>query len=515
MFHMTQTNTSSVGADPRRWWILAALCSVLLLVGLDLTILNVAVPVIGADLDASVGELQWIVNGYTVVLAALLLPVGQLGDRFGRKRLLLAGLVVFGIASLLCAFAPTPGFLILGRALLGLGAAFLNTLGLAVLVSVFPAEERPRAIGIQAAAVSAGMPLGPIVGGFLLENFWWGSVFLLNLPLVLIVFIALAVLVRESRSERPVRVDVTGGILAVGAVAILSYGLITAGETSWTNGIAIAGILAGLVLLVVFVIAQRRVKDPMADLSLFKESGYTWGSILSTAVQFVVFGVMFIVPQYSYVVLDASPVQVGLHLLPLIAAMILAIGVASRVRKTVGARAIMAAGFVALAAGLTLGALSDAESGFGLFALWTGLIGVGFGAAMPPALDIALAPVPSNRSGVGSALLQAQRQVGAVLGVAIMGSVLALNYRARLDTAAVPAETLETVEHSAPSGQSVAEELGSTELAANISDAFTHGMAASFWVAAGVSVACALVSVIFIRKGADQVTDPEHASETR
>lgn len=490
-------------ADPRRWWILAALCSVLLLVGLDLTILNVAIPVIGSDLGASVGELQWIANGYTVVLAALLLPAGQLGDRFGRKRLLLAGLVVFGVASLLCAFATTPDWLIVGRALLGMGAALLNTLGLTVLVTVFPPAERPKAIGIQAAAVSAGMPLGPIVGGFLLERFWWGSVFLLNLPLVLIAFIALAVMVRESRPERPVRVDVSGGVLAISSLAILSYGLITAGETSWTNGIAIAAIAVGLVLLVVFVLAQRRVRDPMADLSLFAESRYTWGSILSTAVQFIVFGVMFIVPQYSYVVLDASPVHIGLHLLPLVAAMIVAIGIASRVRKKVGARAIMAAGFAALTAGLVTGALVDAESSFWVVALWTGLIGVGFGAAMPPALDIALAPVPSSRSGVGSALLQAQRQVGAVLGVAIMGSVLAITYRARLDTGAVPVEALETVEHGAASGKAVADDLGSTDLADAVSNAFGHGMTASFWVAAGASIACAIISVTFVRRGAD------------
>jgi EmrB/QacA subfamily drug resistance transporter len=488
---------------------------VLLLVGLDLTILNVAVPVIGSDLDASAGQLQWIINGYTVVLAALLLPVGQLGDRYGRKRLLLAGLVVFGIASLLCAFATTPAVLILGRALLGMGAAFLNTLGLAVLVTVFPAGERPRAIGIQAAAVSAGMPLGPIVGGFLLEHFRWGSVFLLNLPLVLIAFVALSVLVRESRSDRPVRVDATGGVLAVSGLAILSYGLITAGETSWTNGIAIAAILVGLALLAVFVAAQRKVTDPMADLSLFAESRYTWGSVLSTAVQFVVFGVMFIVPQYSYVVLDASPVQIGLHLLPLVIAMILAIGIAGRVRRAVGARAVMAAGFLALTAGLTLGALVDAGSSFWLFALWTGLIGVGFGAAMPPALDIALAPVPAERSGVGSALLQAQRQVGAVLGVAIMGSVLALTYRSHLDITAVPTGALHTVEHSAASGKTAADATGSAELAGAVSDAFTHGMTAGLWVAAGISLACAAVSMLFIRKGADQSAGPESVSDLR
>src|SRR5699024_2289192 len=257
------------------------------------------------------------------------------------------------------------------------------------------------------------------------------------------------------------------------------------------------------------------VRDPMADLSLFTEARYTWGSILSTAVQFVVFGVMFIVPQYSYAVLDASSVEIGLHLLPLVAAMIVAIAIASRVRKTIGARAIMAAGFAALAAGLVIGAMAEPESSFWVVAVWTGLIGVGFGAAMPPALDIALAPVPSSRSGVGSALLQAQRQVGAVLGVAIMGSVLALTYRARLDTTAVPAEALETVEHSAASGKTVADELGSTDLAGAVSDAFTQGMTASFWVAAGVSVACAVISLTFVRKNADQTIEADDAVEVR
>ncbi len=507
---MALTNETSA-AGPRRWWILAALCSVLLLVGLDLTILTVAVPVIGSDLDASAGQLQWIINGYTVVLAALLLPVGQLGDRFGRKRLLLAGLVVFGLASLLCAFAPTPGWLIAGRALLGLGAALLNTLGLAVLVVAFPPDERPRAIGIQAAAVSAGMPIGPILGGFLLQNFWWGSVFLLNLPLVVVAFVALTVLVDESRSDRPVRVDVAGGLLAVSALAVLSFGLITAGETSWTNGLALSTIAAGVLLVTVFVRTQRLVRQPMANLSLFAESRYAWGTVLSAAVQFVVFGVMFILPQYSYVVLDASPVQIGLHLLPLVAAMIVTVAVAGQARKAVGARAVMVTGFLALVAGLGLGALTGGQERFWIFAVWTGLIGAGFGASMPPALDIALAPVPADRSGVGSALLQALRQVGAVLGVAIMGSVLALTYRARLDTTAVPADVLGTVGHSAASGKAVADRLASPELAGAVSDAFTHAMSASFWVAAGIAAACALVSMTFVRKGAESATEAEVA----
>lgn len=479
---------------PHRWWALGVLCLVLVVVGLDLTVLNVAVPLVATDLDASIGELQWIVNAYTVVLAALLLPAGQLGDRFGRKKLLLAALAFFGVASLICAFSTSAEMLIAGRALLGVGAAFLNTLGLAVLVTIFPPEERSKAIGIQSVAISAGIPLGPIVGGFLVEYFWWGSVFLLNVPLVILGIIGLAILVPESRASRPPRIDAFGFALAVIGLCALSYGLIDAGETGWTEPAALGGIVVGLLVLAGFVMWQRRVRDSLADLSLFSNRNYTMGSVLSSFVQFAVFGMMFILPQYSQAVLGASALATGLQLLPLVAAMIVGVQIGSSLRRRVGSRGVIMAGFAALAVGLALGALADANDGFAYMAVWTALIGFGFGMAMPPAADIALEAIPVERSGAGSALLQAQRQVGAVLGIAVMGSVLATIYRGSVDTAALPPEAAEAVRLSAASGVSVASRLGSPELVESVRVAFVGGMGAALWVCVAISVVCILLS---------------------
>lgn len=487
-------STTSCGSDPRRWWVLGALSAVLVLVGLDLTVLNVAIPLIATDLGATIGELQWVVNAYTVVLAALLLPVGRLGDRFGRRRLLLAGLAVFGIASVLCAFAPTPEWLIAGRALLGLGAALLNTLGLAVLVAVFPAEERPRAIAVQALATSAGIPLGPIVGGLLVDSFWWGSVFLLNVPLVVIVGVALAVLVPETRADPAPRLDVVGGLLGVTGLGAVSFGVIHAGEAGWADRLAVIGTVVGTVLLVAFVAHQRRVDDPVADLGLFAEPRFSWGSGLSAAVQFVVFGVMFLLPQYFQVAFGADPLGTGLALLPLVVVMLGGVLLAGALRPELGARGVLVLGFVVLAAGLAAGAMTTPASGLFYAAVWTGLVGFGFGASMPAAIDIAVAAVPTEAGGAGSALLQAQRQVGAVLGVAIMGSVLAGHYRADVETASVPPGFGPRVELGASSGMAVAHDLGDPGLAAAVSAAFVHGMGGALWVAAAVAVLCAVAA---------------------
>ncbi|OZM78955.1 MFS transporter [Pseudonocardia sp. MH-G8] len=494
---------------PRRWWALGVLSLVLLVVGLDLTVLNVAVPLVATDLDASTGELQWIVNAYTVVLATLLLPAGQLGDRFGRKKLLLGGLAFFGFASLVCASATSPELLIAGRALLGVGAAFLNTLGLAVLVAIFPPEERAKAIGIQSVAISAGIPLGPIVGGLLVEHFWWGSVFLINVPLVVIAFVGLAILVPESTASRPPRIDVLGFVLAVTGLCALSYGLIDAGETSWFAPVALLAMGVGLVALAGFVLRQRRVAEPLADLTLFGDRNYTLGSVLSAFVQFSVFGIMFVLPQFFQAVLGASELETGLWLLPLVVAMIVGVQVGAPLRPRIGSRGVIMAGFVALAVGLVLGAMNGADSGFGYAVGWTVLIGFGFGMSMPPAIDITLEAIPTEKSGGGSALLQAQRQVGAVLGVAVMGSVLATNYRGSLDTFQLPPEAAGSASYSGASGIAVAEQLGLPQFADAVRASFTAGMSAALWTCAAVTVVCVLVAAAVRPAVADRSTGAE------
>src|SRR6266581_2054315 len=243
----------------RRWWALIAIAASVLVVGLDLTVLNLALPTLARDLHASTSDLQWFASAYSLALAAALLPAGLLGDRFGRKKGLLVALVVFGVSSVACAYAGSAGALIAARALLGLGAAAILPLSLSVLPVFFTAEERPKAIAVIMAATFVGYPIGPLLGGWLLDNFWWGSVFLINVPVVLVALAAVATLMPESRSEHRPRVDVAGMLISSIGLTGLTYGVIRAGQDGWSNAIAIATIVAGAAMLAAFVAWERRV----------------------------------------------------------------------------------------------------------------------------------------------------------------------------------------------------------------------------------------------------------------
>jgi EmrB/QacA subfamily drug resistance transporter len=297
-----------------------------LVVGLDLTVLNLALPSMATDLHASTGDLQWIVDSYSLVLAALILPAGLLGDRFGRKRMLLGALVLFGAASLGCAYAVSTGQLIAARAVLGIGAAAIFPLALSVLPVLFTQEERPRAIAAIAGATMLSFPIGPIVGGYLLDHFWWGSVFLINVPVVVIAVIAVVLLLPESRSERRPSIDLSGlAVSSVGLVA-LTYGFIKAGQDGWSDAAALGLIVAGVLVLALLPFVERRIADrggqPLADLQLFGSAGFRWGTILATLVSFAMFGLFFALPQYFQDIQGQSPLGSGVRLLPMVVGML-------------------------------------------------------------------------------------------------------------------------------------------------------------------------------------------------
>ena len=278
--------------EARRWWALAALSLSVLVVALDLFVLSLALPTLSADLHASSSDLQWFVDSYSLVLAAVLLPAGLLGDRIGRKRILLVALALFGLASLACAYSTSGGELIAARAVLGLAAAVILPMSLAVLPVLFSAEERPRAIAAVGGATFLGYPVGPILGGWLLDHFWWGSVFLINVPVVVIAIIAVSTLMPESRGERAVGVDVAGIVISSAGLALLTYGLIKAGNNGWGNGAAVATMAGGVAALTAFAVWERRVSNrttgdrmqPLVDLKLFGSAGFTWGTVLATLV---------------------------------------------------------------------------------------------------------------------------------------------------------------------------------------------------------------------------------------
>ena len=310
----------------RRWWALVAIAASVLVVGLDLTVLTLALPTISVDLHASTSDLQWITDSYSLVLAALILPAGLLGDRYGRKRMLLIALVLFGASSLACAYMTSVGGLIAARAVLGIGAAAIFPLALSVLPVLFAPEERQKAVAAIAGATMLSFPIGPIVGGYLLSHFWWGSVFLINVPVVVIALVAVAMLMPESRSERRPSIDLAGLAVSTLGLVGLTYGFIKAGQDGWSDATAVALIAAGVLVLAALPLVERQIArrggQPLADLQLFRSANFRWGTILATLVSFAMFGIFFALPQYFQDVRGADTLGSGIRLLPLIGGML-------------------------------------------------------------------------------------------------------------------------------------------------------------------------------------------------
>lgn len=481
-----------------RWWALAALALAMLTIGLDTTVLTVAVPTLAVDLNASTAQLQWFASAYTLVLAGALLPAGFLGDRFGRKRFLLAALLLFGVASVFCAYAGDAGTLIAARAALGLGAALMMPLSMAVLPVIFPdSRERARAITIWVTSTAIGLPLGPILGGWLLEHFWWGAIFLINVPLVVIGMIAVALFVPESRSTHARPLDIPGVLLSSAGLLGLTYGFIMIGQDGWSSVTDWAMIGGGAVLLALFVAWQRRAAYPLIDLDLFRSRGFTLGSGLATAVNFAMFGLLFLVPQFLQAVGGASSLGTGVRLLPMIGGILVGTRIAGRAGRSLGAGTLIGAGFVVLAVALGLGATTDVTTGYGFTATWIALVGVGMGLAMPVAMSAATDALTVERAGSGSAVVQALRQAGGTIGVAVLGTVLNAGYHSGLGAAAT-----HPVSDSVSAGVEVAHRLGDPALLDTVRTAFVGGMTQTLWVCVAICVVSALVAVTLLPRRA-------------
>jgi MFS transporter, DHA2 family, multidrug resistance protein len=504
-------NASTMAAGRRRWWALGALAVSSLVVGLDLTVLNLALPTLAVSLHITNGDtLQWFVVSYSLVFAAMLLPAGLLGDRYGRKRLLIVALVVFGVASLACAYAGSAGQLIAARALLGLGAAFILPLSIAVIPVLFTEDERQRAITVVMGMTMVAFPIGPILGGWLLTHFWWGSVFLINVPVIAVALVAVALLMPESRSTRRAPIDYTGVVLSSVGLTLLSYGLIEAGQRGWGQATDVAYMLVGALVLVGFVgweriVPRRRRGRPLVDLTLFASSGFTWGTILATMVSFAMFGLLFTVPTYYEAIVGVDPLGAGVRLLPMIGGLVVGAVLADRLARPVGAKLTVALGFVLIAVGLLMGALTTVNSGYGYAALWVTIMGAGLGFALPGAMNAALGALSAERSGVGSALIMALRQVGGTFGVAILGSVLSSAYRSGLRTAVAPAALAANVRDSVSEGVAVAHQIGSATLFALVRSAFVHGMDIMLAVCGGIAVAGIVLTLAFLPRRSEPV----------
>jgi EmrB/QacA subfamily drug resistance transporter len=497
-------------SEGRKWWALGALALSVVVVGLDLTVLNLALPTLATDLHASTSQLQWIVDAYSLALAAMLLPAGLLGDRLGRKRLLLGALLVFGAASLACAYASSAGVLIAARAVLGLGAAFIIPLSLSVVPVLFSEQERQRAITITVGATFVAYPIGPVLGGWLLTHYWWGSVFLINGPVIALALLAVTVLLPESRSLERRPLDLAGVVVSSLGLAALTYGAIEAGQRGWSDGVALAATLAGALMLAAFVgwerrVARRPAGQPLVDLALFRSASFTWGTILATVVTFALFGLLFTVSQYFQAVRGTDAMGAGLRLLPLIGGLMVGAQTADRLAPRIGAKVTVALGFAIMATGLGAGATTSLHTGDGFTLTWIALLGTGLGFAMPTAMDAALSALSKERSGAGSALIMAVRQVGAVIGVAVLGSVLNTGYHARLDLAGLAPRVAGAVRDSVATGVAVANQLGSAALLGSVRTAFIHGMDQLLWACAGLAVVGMLLALAFLPRRAEPV----------
>ncbi|MEU1518198.1 MFS transporter [Streptomyces sp. NPDC005811] len=491
----------------RRWAILGVLMLSLLIVVLDNSILNVAIKTISTPaptgLGATQSELEWAINAYTLVFAGLLFTAGLLGDRIGRKKVLLGGLAVFGIGSALAAESGSPAQLIAFRALMAVGAAFVMPATLAVLMNVFERDEQPKAIGIWAGGVGLAIAIGPITGGLLLDHFWWGSVFLINVPIVILAFALMLWLVPDSRDPNPGRIDPVGVVLSVVGLVLLVYGIIKGGELAdFTDVTVLATIGAGLAVLAAFVVFEARSDHPSIDVTYFKNKVFSAAMAVITLVFFALMGVTFFSVFYTQSVRGYSPLQSGLLLLPLAAAQLIFAPRARLVVDRFGVRATTTGAMLVLTATLAAFATLDADTPIWLLEIVFFCMGTGMAHVMTPTSVVIMQALPREKAGSASALSNTFRQLGGALGIAVLGSVLSTAYRTGIEDklGTLPAGLRETAGESIEATLGVAAKLGARGegLVGPANDAFLHAMHITALCGAVVALAGAIVVALFL-----------------
>ncbi|MGW1278376.1 MFS transporter [Streptomyces tsukubensis] len=502
------------GLARRRLLALAAPVFGLLVVGLDATILTVALPTLATELGATTTELQWFTDGYTLPFAGLLLPLGVLGDRIGRRRVLVGGLLLFGIGSAMVMGVDGPEGLILARVVMGAGAASITPLALSIVPLMFPPEERSKAMGVATAGFALGLPLGPLAGGWLLSNFWWGSIFLINIPVVVVAVVGILLFVPESRDPQAPRLDLIGAALSLAGVSAFVYGVIEVPNRGWSDPVVLVTAVGGLVLLAALLVRLRRAAHPLVDLGFFRNARFTWSSVAISAVMFILFGVLFAVPQFLQQVQGKDAMATGLHLLPMIGTLIVAAAAGGQLTARFGTKAIVATGMVLWVAGLLLLATVDATTDFAVTGTALAVMGAALGFTMPTALEAILGSLPDHQVGAGSALANSMRQIGASVGVAVLGSALNSTYRREMSEELPPAlpEAARTVAGDHVAGAlRIAEKLPVEQqgaaVAAAARGAFAAGMSTVALICAGLAAATAVLVVALLPARA--VRDPE------
>jgi EmrB/QacA subfamily drug resistance transporter len=416
----------------RRWAILAVLCFGLLVIVLDNSILNVALPTIQDDLNATASDLQWIVDSYTLVFAGLLLTAGALGDKFGRRGALQIGFILFGIGSIASAIAATSGQLISTRAFMGIGGALIMPATLSIITNVFPPGERSKAIGVWAGTAGLGGALGPLAGGFLVEHFYWGSVFLVNIPIVVIGLLAGVFLIPTSKDPSAPRLDPVGALLSIVGLALLLFAIIEAPHNGWTSSKTLGYGGLGIALLIGFIVWEAKSDHPMLDVTFFKKARFTAAAGAITLVFFSMFGSLFLLTQYFQFVLGYSPLQTGVRMIPFALVMMVVAPLSSKVVQRLGSKITVACGLGLVTIGLLSMVGLQVDSPYSDIFWRLMLMSAGMGLTMAPATESVMGSLPIFKAGVGSAVNDTTRQVGGALGVAVIGSVLATTYGNRI-----------------------------------------------------------------------------------
>ena len=517
----------------RRWKTLGVLSLSLVIIGLDNTILNVALPTLQDEFDASPSKLQWMVDSYLLVFAGLLLVFGTLGDRFGRKLALQAGVSIFGLASLGALVADSADEVIAVRAAMGVGAALIMPATLSIIANLFTGAERGKAIAIWAALAAVGIGLGPLTGGLLLEWFDWSSIFMVNVPFAVAALLLGIRYVPESRDPRPGSFDLPGAALSTAGFSVLVYAIIEAPEQGWTSGLILGLLAASVALLGAFLWWERRIAEPMLDLGFFRSARFSVGTAAVSIAFFALLGGIFALTQYLQFAHGYSAIEAGAVMSPMALGLMIGAGSSSKAVKRLGTARVIAAGLTGLAVLLALTTLWESDTGtLGLVAWFFGLT-LAMGWVMAPATEAVVGAVPAAKAGVASATNTVARMVSGALGVAVIGSLISSLYASEIEGSlrGLPVEAQARAEESVGAAGTIAAQLppdAATGLLAATGDAFTQAMGTGLLVAAALAAVTAVVVVRFlpgrepvaanadvIRLDVQPLADTDRAAEAR
>ncbi|KOT65319.1 MULTISPECIES: MFS transporter [Streptomyces] len=485
------TDPLSPARNPARWLILAVICLAQLTVLLDNTVLNVAVPSLTEEMGATTADVQWMLNAYSLVQSGLLLTAGNAADRYGRKKMLALGLVLFGVASLAASLAQSPGQLIAARAGMGVGGALLMTTTLAVVMQIFDDTERPKAIGIWSSVNSLGFAAGPLIGGTLLAHFWWGALFLINIPVALIGLVAVLRLVPESKNPSGDRPDLVGALLSMIGMVGVVFAIISGPGSGWLSGRVLASAAVGIVGLAAFALWELHVPYPMLDMHFFRNSRFIGAVSGGILVAFGLGGSMFLLTQHLQLVLGYGPLEAGLRMAPL-ALMVVVLnfsGLGAKLMPRLGTPGMIVTGMTMLAAGLTAIATLGSDS-YGGMLLGLLVMGVGVAFAMPAMANAVMSAIPVEKAGVGAGVNGTLMEFGQGLGVAVLGAVLNSRFAALLSAVALGAGSL-------PAALALARTDADR---AAVHDAFASGIGTSQLVGAAAVFLGGLLAAFLLRR---------------